>query len=50
MISFLKIFKKQNYDYASMLENIVMEMKGHFLEILKRKDIITSNDVTSYLK
>tara|TARA_B100000795_G_C22457511_1_gene308007 strand:+ start:55 stop:537 length:483 start_codon:yes stop_codon:yes gene_type:complete len=49
MISFLKIFKKQNYDYASMLENIVVEMKGHLSEILKRKNIITSNDVTSYL-
>ena len=46
----MKIFKKQNYDYASMLEKIVVEMKDHFSGILKKKGTITSKDVTSYLK
>lgn len=50
MISFLKIFKKQNYDYAAMIENIVVEMRDHFKGILKRKNNITSKDVLEYLK
>ena len=49
MFSFLKKSKKQNYEYVSLLENILVKMKNHFLGILKRKDSITSNDVTLYL-
>ena len=50
MVSFFNIFKKVNYDYASMIENIVLEMKDHLAKILKKKGTITSKDVTDYLK
>ena len=50
MVSFFNIFKKVNYDYASMIENIVVEMKDHLAKILKKKGNITSKDVTDYLK
>ena len=50
MVSFFNIFKKVNYDYASMIENIVVEMKDHLAKILKKKGTITSKDVTDYLK
>ncbi len=50
MVSFFNIFKKQNYDYAAMIENIVVEMREHFEGILRRKNTITSKDVTLYLK
>jgi len=50
MVSFLNIFKKQNYDYASMIESIVVEMKNHLAKILKKKGTIISKDVTDYLK
>ena len=50
MVSFLNIFKKQNYDYASMIESIVVEMKNHLAKTLKKKGTIISRDVTDYLK
>lgn len=50
MVSFFNIFKKQNYDYAAMIENIVIEMREHFEGILRRKNTITSKDVSLYLK
>lgn len=50
MISFFDIFKKQNYDYASMIETIVVEMKDHLAKILKKNGTITSKNVTDYLK
>ena len=50
MVSFFNIFKKVNYDYASMIENIVVNMKDHFMRILTKKGKITSKDVMDYLK
>lgn len=50
MISFFDIFKKQNYDYASMIESIVVEIKDHLAKILKKDGKITSKNVTDYLK
>jgi hypothetical protein len=50
MISFFDIFKKQNYDYASMIETIVLEIKDHLVKILKKNGTITSKNVTDYLK
>lgn len=44
------MFKKQNYDHAAMIENLVVEMRDHFNGILKRKKTITSKDVMMYLK
>ena len=49
MVSFFNIFKKVNYDYAAMIENIIVNMKDHFMRILK-KGKITSKDVMDYLK
>ena len=50
MVSILNIFKKQNYDYASMIENIVLEMRNYLKDCLKKKGTITSKDVMEYLK
>jgi hypothetical protein len=50
MVSFFNIFKKVNYDYSSMIENIVVNMKDHLTKILKKNGTITSKDVTDYLK
>ena len=50
MISFFNIFKKQNYDYASMIETIVVEMKDHLTKIFNKNGTITSKNVTDYLK
>tara|TARA_B100001063_G_scaffold141091_1_gene131805 strand:- start:1408 stop:1890 length:483 start_codon:yes stop_codon:yes gene_type:complete len=50
MISFFNIFKKQNYDYASMIETIVVEMKDHLTKIFNKNGAITSKNLTDYLK
>ena len=50
MVSFFNIFKKVNYDYASMIENIIVNMKDHFMRILTKKGKITSKDAETLMK
>ena len=49
MSFFKNFFEQENYDYSNMLENILLEMKKYFLQILKKNKKISHKDIMKYL-
>ena len=49
MSFFKNFFEQENYDYSNMLENILLEIKKYFLQILKKNKKISHKDIMKYL-